>query len=171
MKFDKILMLKLVFCDGGMVMVVNVLLILDGVVVFVMMCCLEVECFGFMLKVVIVGYLIYVDKFGLFVIVLIGVLCKLLEKIGWNLCDVDLFEINEVFVVVLMVVMCDFDLLYEKVNVYGGVCVFGYLIGVLGVCVMVMLLVVFEMYGLKCGVVLLCIGGGEVMVVVIECFV
>lgn len=40
---DKILILKLVFCEGGMVIVVNFSLIFDGVVVLVLMCFFEVE--------------------------------------------------------------------------------------------------------------------------------
>lgn len=72
--------------------------------------------------------------------VLVMVIDKLFKKFVWNLGNVDLFEINEVFVVVLMVVMYDLCILYEKVNVNGGVCVLGYLIGVLGVCLIVMLL-------------------------------
>lgn len=112
--------------------------------------------------------MINVGMLVLFLSVLVGVMQKLFVKIGWIVVDVDLYEINEVFVVVMMVVLYDFRLLVEKVNIYGGVCVLGYLIGVFGVCIVVMLFGVLKKYGMKCGVVLLCIGGGEVMVLVVE---
>lgn len=92
-----------------------------------------------------------------------------MQCIGWLLGEVDLFEVNEVFVVVGMVVMCDFDLFYECFNVYGGVCVLGYLIGVFGVWIVVILFNVLQQYDLECGVVVVCIGGGEVIVIVVEC--
>lgn len=92
----------------------------------------------------------------------------LLVKIGWLLDQIDLFEINEVFVVVVMVLMCELGILYDKFNVNGGVCVLGYFIGVFGVCLVVILVNVLCMCGGKCGIVILCIGGGEVIVIVIE---
>ncbi len=98
----------------------------------------------------------------------IGALRKLSEKTGWNLRDVDLFEINEAFAVVPMAAMRDLDLPHEKVNVHGGACALGHPIGASGARVMVTLLAALETYGLKRGVASLCIGGGEATAVAIE---
>lgn len=82
--------------------------------------------------------------------------------------DVDLWEVNEVFVMVIMFVIDGFYLDFVKVNVNGGVCVFGYLLGLFGLCIIVILLYVLKCIGGKKGVVVLCIGGGEVIVIVVE---
>lgn len=95
---------------------------------------------------------------------------NLFVRIGWSKDDVDLFEINEVFVMVIMFVMCKYGFDYVKVNVYGGVCVQGYLVGFIGLWIIFILINVLCQKGGKCGVVLLCIGGGEVIVVVFELF-
>ncbi|MGV2701782.1 UNVERIFIED_CONTAM: acetyl-CoA C-acetyltransferase, partial [Raoultella ornithinolytica] len=81
---------------------------------------------------------------------------KLSEKTGWNLRDVDLFEINEAFAVVPMAAMRDLDLPHEKVNVHGGACALGHPIGASGARVMVTLLAALETYGMKRGVASLC---------------
>lgn len=74
--------------------------------------------------------------------------------------DVDIFEINEVFVVVFVVIVKEFGLNLEKVNIEGGVIVLGYFFGVFGCWIFVILLYILERMGRSCGVVVLCIGGG-----------
>lgn len=117
-------------------------------------------------KIVVIGC--YVYEFGDFFSVSVFVMKKVMEQVGWFVDDVDLFEVNEVFVVVVMIVMKELNIFYDKINVNGGVCVLGYFIGVFGVWIVVMLLVVLKNCGLKCGVVGICFGGGEVIVMVVE---
>jgi hypothetical protein len=50
----------------------------------------------------------------------IGAMQKVLDKTGWTVGDVDLFEINEAFAVVTMAAMRDLGLSHDKVNVHGG---------------------------------------------------
>lgn len=72
-----------------------------------------------------------------------------------------------------MVIMClidDFKFDFVKVNINGGVCVLGYFVGLIGFCIIFILIYVFKCMGGKKGIVVLCIGGGEVIVVVIELF-
>lgn len=166
--FDKIFYFKLVFVKDGIVMVVNVLFIFDGVVVLIMICVLVVEWYGLILLVKVMGYVSYGMVLDKFFVVFIGVVEKLLVKIGIELLDYGLFEVNEVFVVVVMVVMKSFGLFYDVVNVNGGVCVLGYLIGVFGVWIMVILLYVMCVCNVQCGMVVICIGGGEVIVIGFE---
>jgi acetyl-CoA C-acetyltransferase len=98
----------------------------------------------------------------------IGAMRTLSEKTGWKLRDVDLFEINEAFAVVVMAAMRDLDLPHDKVNVHGGACALGHPIGASGARVMVTLLAALETHGLKRGVASLCIGGGEATAIAIE---
>ncbi|MEQ9574891.1 MAG: acetyl-CoA C-acetyltransferase, partial [Rhodospirillales bacterium] len=98
----------------------------------------------------------------------VGAMQKLSEKVGWDLKDVDLFEINEAFAVVTMAAMRDLDLPHDKVNVHGGACALGHPIGASGARIMVTLLAALEKYDLRKGVASLCIGGGEATAVAVE---
>ncbi|MFX6258618.1 acetyl-CoA C-acetyltransferase, partial [Acinetobacter baumannii] len=81
--------------------------------------------------------------------------------IGWSAREVDLFEINEAFAVVVMAAMRDLDIGHDRVNVNGGACALGHPIGASGARIVVTLLHALERQGLKRGVASLCIGGGE----------
>jgi len=77
----------------------------------------------------------------------IGALRKLMDKTGWSLADVDLFEINEAFAVVAMAAMRELNLPHEKVNVHGGACALGHPIGASGARIVVTLLAAMQKYG------------------------
>lgn len=93
---------------------------------------------------------------------------KLLSRIGWNIDDVDLWEVNEAFAVVPMAFMQEMNLPREKVNVNGGACALGHPIGASGARIMVTLLNALEKRNLKRGVAAICIGGGEGTAIAIE---
>ncbi len=93
---------------------------------------------------------------------------KLLEEIGWQAKDVDLYEINEAFAVVTMAAMRDLSLPHDKVNVHGGACALGHPVGASGARIIVTLLAALEKRGQTRGVASLCIGGGEATAVAIE---
>ncbi|SEM23657.1 acetyl-CoA C-acetyltransferase [Luteibacter sp. UNCMF331Sha3.1] len=98
----------------------------------------------------------------------VGAISKLLEKTGWAVGDVDLFEINEAFAVVPMAVMRELGVPHEKVNVHGGACALGHPIGASGARIVVTLLNALTERGAKRGVAALCIGGGEATAIAIE---
>jgi acetyl-CoA C-acetyltransferase len=170
-KFDKIATLKPAFREGGTVTAANSSSISDGAAALVLMRRSEAERRGLTPKAVIVGHASYADKPNLFPTAPVGAMRTLSEKTGWKLRDVDLFEINEAFAVVVMAAMRDLDLPHDKVNVHGGACALGHPIGASGARVMVTLLAALESHGLKRGVASLCIGGGEATAIAIECFV
>ena len=93
---------------------------------------------------------------------------NLLETVGWNVDDVDLFEINEAFAVVAMVAMKDLDLPADKVNVHGGACALGHPVGASGTRILVTLISALQKYGKTRGVASLCIGGGEATAMAVE---
>ena len=93
---------------------------------------------------------------------------KLLKKIGWDVKDVDLWEINEAFAVVPMAAMADLGLSHDIVNVNGGACALGHPIGCSGARIIVTLMHALKARGLKKGVATLCIGGGEGTALAIE---
>jgi len=98
----------------------------------------------------------------------IGAIRKLLDKVGWSKDDVDLFEINEAFAVVVMAAMRELGLDHERVNVHGGACALGHPIGATGARIIVTLLNALERHGGKRGIASLCIGGGEATAVALE---
>ena len=99
----------------------------------------------------------------------VGAIQKVLDKAGWKVGDVDLFEINEAFAVVAMTPMKELGIPHEKLNVNGGACALGHPIGASGARLVVTLLNALKSRGLKRGVAALCIGGGEATAMAVEC--
>lgn len=93
---------------------------------------------------------------------------KLLDKAGWKIDDVDLFEINEAFAIVAMAAAKDLNIPRERLNVNGGACALGHPIGATGARIIVTLLHALRNRNLKRGVAALCIGGGEATAIAIE---
>ncbi|MDO4705577.1 MAG: acetyl-CoA C-acyltransferase [Comamonadaceae bacterium] len=93
---------------------------------------------------------------------------KALDKAGWSVEDVDLWEVNEAFAVVTMALMEELKVPHEKVNVNGGACALGHPIGASGARILVTLLHALKARGLKKGLATLCIGGGEATAVAVE---
>jgi len=93
---------------------------------------------------------------------------KVVEKAGWTMEEVDLFEINEAFASVTMAAMADNQLDHAKVNVNGGACALGHPVGASGARILVTLIHALRNRGLKRGVASLCLGGGEAVAVAVE---
>ena len=98
----------------------------------------------------------------------IAAINKLMDKAGWKLSDVDLFEINEAFACVAMFAMRDLGIPHEKVNVHGGATALGHPIGASGTRIIATLIGALKTKGKTKGVASLCIGGGEATAVAIE---
>jgi acetyl-CoA C-acetyltransferase len=93
---------------------------------------------------------------------------KALDKAGWKISDVDLYEINEAFAVVAMACARDLGLDLAKVNVNGGACALGHPVGATGARLVTTLVHALRKRGLKRGVATQCIGGGEATAICIE---
>lgn len=99
----------------------------------------------------------------------VGAIQKVLDKAGWKVEDVDLFEINEAFAVVAMTPIKELGIPHDKLNVNGGACALGHPIGASGARLVVTLINALKTRGLKRGVAALCIGGGEATAIAVEC--
>ncbi|MBB3924932.1 acetyl-CoA C-acetyltransferase [Sphingobium jiangsuense] len=93
---------------------------------------------------------------------------KVLDKAGWSVADVDLFEVNEAFAVVAMIAARELAIPSERLNVNGGATALGHPIGASGARIIATLLAALEQRGLRRGVASLCIGGGEATAIAIE---
>ena len=93
---------------------------------------------------------------------------KALEIAGWNIKDVDLFEINEAFAAQSLAVIKTLSIPEEKVNVNGGAIALGHPIGASGTRILVTLIHEMIKRDVKKGLATLCIGGGMGIAMCIE---
>ncbi len=98
----------------------------------------------------------------------VGAIQSVLLKAGWEIADVDLFEINEAFATVAMAPIHELGIAHERVNVNGGACALGHPIGASGARILVTLIHALQARGLRKGLASLCIGGGEATAMAIE---
>lgn len=96
-----------------------------------------------------------------------GVL-NVLKKAGWQMSDVDLFELNEAFSVQALGVMKELGLDPEKVNVNGGAVALGHAIGNSGGRILTTLLHEMKRRNVKRGIAALCLGGGNSVAMAVE---
>ncbi len=116
----------------------------------------------------IVGHATHSIHPSQFTVAPVGAIQKLVDKLGWELGDVDLFEINEAFAMVTMLAMQELNLDHSKVNIYGGACAQGHPIGSTGSRLIVTLAHALQNLGKKRGIAALCIGGGEATAIALE---
>jgi acetyl-CoA C-acetyltransferase len=98
----------------------------------------------------------------------VGAITKCLAKAGWEIADVDLFEVNEAFACVAMFAMRDLGIPHEKINVHGGATALGHPIGASGARIITTLIGALKTHGKTKGIASLCIGGGEATALAIE---
>ncbi len=165
---EKIPMLKPAFRKDGTVTAANSSSISDGAAALVLAGRDHAEAEGMNIRARILGHAGHAQAPSQFPTAPIPAARKLLERIGWDKYDVDLWEVNEAFAVVPMAFMRELGLPRDIVNVNGGACALGHPIGASGARIMVTLLNALEKRGLKRGVAAICIGGGEGTAIAIE---
>ena len=93
---------------------------------------------------------------------------KALELAGWDVKDVDLFEINEAFAAQSLAVLKTLSIPEDRVNVNGGAIALGHPIGASGTRILVTLIHEMIKRDVKKGLATLCIGGGMGIAMCIE---
>jgi acetyl-CoA C-acetyltransferase len=159
---EKIPSLKPAFRPNGTVTAANASSISDGAAALVL------SADNSRARARIVGHASHAQAPGWFTTAPVPAAQKLLAKIGWEVDDVDLWEVNEAFAVVPMAFMHEMHIPRDIVNVNGGACALGHPIGASGTRIIVTLLNALETRGLKRGVAAICIGGGEGTAIAIE---
>ena len=165
---DKIPQLKPAFHPQGTVTAANSSSISDGAAALVLMRLSEAQRRGVTPLATIVGHASHARAPAWFTTAPVGAVEALMQKTGWSLDQVDLFEINEAFAVVALAAMRELGLPHDKVNVNGGACALGHPIGASGARILVTLLAALRRRGLRRGVATLCIGGGEATAMAVE---
>ncbi|PYR18466.1 MAG: acetyl-CoA C-acyltransferase [Acidobacteria bacterium] len=93
---------------------------------------------------------------------------RVAAKVGWDLKDVDLFELNEAFAVQAVAVLGELGIDPQKVNVTGGAVALGHAIGSSGARVLTTLLYALKRRNTKRGIATLCLGGGNGVALAVE---
>ena len=164
----KIPTLKPAFSKDGTITAANASSISDGAAAMVMTRMSVAEKLGLTPVARIVSHAGHAHTPSLFTTAPVFAMRKALEKAGWQVGDVDLFEVNEAFACVAMIAMHDLGIPHDKINIHGGATALGHPIGASGARVMATLLSALETTGQKRGLASLCIGGGEATAVAVE---
>jgi acetyl-CoA C-acetyltransferase len=167
-KISAIPTLKPAFASDGTVTAANSSSISDGAAALVLTRRSTADRRGLAPLARIVGHASHAQAPRWFTTAPAGAVRKLLERVGWRIRDVDLWEINEAFAVVTLAAMKELDLPPDRVNVHGGACALGHPIGATGARIVVTLIGALKSRGLKRGIATLCIGGGEATAIAIE---
>ena len=165
---DKIPTLRAAFAKDGTVTAASSSSISDGASALILMTASQAEERGLEPIATLVGHSSFAQEPEWFTTSPVAAIQNLHEKLGWSPDNVDLYEVNEAFAVVMMAAMRDVGLDHARVNVNGGACALGHPIGASGARITTTLLHALKARGLKRGVASLCIGGGEAVAVGVE---
>lgn len=165
---DKIPTLKPAFRKDGTVTAANSSSISDGAAALLMASERAARTLGLPIRAYVMGHASHAHAPADFPTAPVPAVRKLLDSLGWDKDDVDLWEVNEAFAVVPMAFMRELDIAHDKVNVNGGACALGHPIGASGARIIVTLLHALEARNLKRGIAAICIGGGEGTAIAIE---
>ncbi|MDP3635345.1 acetyl-CoA C-acyltransferase [Phenylobacterium sp.] len=170
MKADpaKIPTLKPAFAKDGAITAANASSISDGAAALVMTRESVARRLGLKIVARVAGHAAHAHEPGLFTSAPVPAMRKVLQKAGWSVADVDLWEVNEAFAVVAMIAEQELGLDRDRLNVNGGACALGHPIGASGARILATLLSALEARGGKRGVASLCIGGGEATAMAVE---
>jgi acetyl-CoA C-acetyltransferase len=164
----KIPTLRPAFSKDGTITAANASSISDGAAALVLTRASIAEKLGLDPIARIVAHGAHAHAPSLFTTAPVFAMRKVLEKAGWSVDDVDLFEVNEAFAVVAMIAMRDLGISHDRLNIHGGACALGHPIGASGARVLATLLSALQTTGGKRGVASLCIGGGEATAMAVE---
>jgi len=116
----------------------------------------------------IVSHAAHAQEPGLFTTAPVPAMQKALDRAGWSVADVDLWEVNEAFAIVPMIAMHELGIDHARLNVNGGATALGHPIGASGARVLATLLAALQARGGTKGIASLCIGGGEAVAMAVE---
>jgi len=167
-KPEKIPRLRPAFCKDGTVTAANASSISDGAAALSLMLVDQAKAENLKPIALIQGYDQAAHEPEWFTTAPVTAIEKTLERVGWSIEEVDLWEINEAFAVVTLAAMHELNISHNKVNINGGACALGHPIGASGARIIVSLINALHQTGGKKGVASLCIGGGEATAVALE---
>ncbi|MBP2276388.1 MULTISPECIES: acetyl-CoA C-acyltransferase [Sphingomonas] len=167
-KPEKIPGLRPAFAKDGTITAATSASISDGAAALVLTRASVAEKHGLPQEARIVATAAHAHAPALFTTAPVAAIRKVLDRAGWSVDDVDLFEVNEAFATVAMIAMRELAIPREKLNVNGGATALGHPIGASGARIIATLVAALKRRGLNKGVAALCIGGGEATAIAVE---
>ncbi len=165
---EKVPGLKPAFRKDGTVTAANSSSISDGAAALILMREDEARARGLPVRARVLGHASHAQEPARFPTAPVPAARKLMDRLGWGVGDVDLWEVNEAFAVVPMAFMAETGVAHERLNVHGGACALGHPIGASGARILVTLLHALERHDQTTGLAAICIGGGEGTAVALE---
>lgn len=165
---EKIPTLKPAFAKSGTITAANASSISDGAAALVMTRMSVADRLGVTPVAKIVSHAAFAQAPAYFTTAPVGAAKRALAKAGWEIGDVDLFEVNEAFATVAMIAMQDLSLSHDVLNIHGGACAIGHPIGASGARILGALINGLQINGLKRGLASICLGGGEATAMAVE---
>lgn len=165
---EKIPQLKPAFSKDGGVTAANASSISDGAAALIICSNAAAEQHGLSPLACIRAHATHAEAPNRFTHAPIGSIQKVIDKAGWSAADVDLYEINEAFAMVVIAAINKLDLDPSTVNVNGGGCALGHPIGASGARIVVTLIHALKRLNKSKGVASLCLGGGEAVALALE---
>jgi acetyl-CoA C-acetyltransferase len=160
--------MKPAFAEDGTITAANASSISDGAAALVLTRASVAERTGLPVLARVVAHACHAQAPSLFTTAPAPAIRNALAKAGWQVGDVDLYEINEAFAAVALIAMDDLALPHDRLNVNGGACALGHPIGASGARILATLLAALEARRGRRGVASLCIGGGEAVAMAVE---
>ena len=165
---EKIPNLKPAFAKDGTITAANASSISDGAAALVITRASVADRLGVKPIARIVAHAAHAQEPSKFTSAPVPAVRKALDKAGWSVGDVDLYEVNEAFACVAMIAMRDLGIPHEKMNIHGGATALGHPIGASGARILATLISALETTGQRKGLATLCIGGGEATAMAVE---
>jgi acetyl-CoA C-acetyltransferase len=165
---EKIPGLKPAFAKDGTITAANASSISDGAAALVITRQSVADRLGLNPVARIVAHAAHAQAPNLFTTAPVPAVRKALDKAGWSIGEVDLWEVNEAFACVAMIAMRDLGIPRDQLNIHGGATALGHPIGASGARLLATLLSALETHGQKRGLATLCIGGGEATAMAVE---
>lgn len=167
-KFDKIPTLKPVFDKNGTVTAANASTLNDGAAAVILASGDAVKRLGLKPIAKIVSQATFAQEPQWFTTAPAGAMKKAVDRAGWKMSEIDLFEVNEAFAVVALAAEKELSIPREKLNVFGGAISLGHPIGASGARIVITLISALKDRKAKRGLAGICIGGGEATALAIE---
>lgn len=164
----KILSLRPAFAADGTITAATSASISDGAAALLLTRRSVAERQGLRQEAVLVAAAAHAHEPAKFTTAPVPAIHKVLARAGWEVEDVDLFEINEAFATVAMIAQRELGIARDRINVNGGATALGHPIGASGARIVATLISALRARGGSKGVAALCIGGGEATAVAVE---
>ena len=159
--------LKPAFKEGGTVTAGNASKLNDGAAALIVAAAARAQGLGARPLARIVAQAQFAHEPDLFLLAPADAIARVLERAGWSVGEVDLFEVNEAFSGI-EAVRRELGIAEERFNVNGGAVALGHPIGASGARLLVTLIYALRARGKARGIVSLCLGGGEAVALAIE---